>query len=116
MAELQTEEDDAQAAYQNELQDSKVSNAEKTQDVTYKTHEYTALDNTVADLGSDHQTTSDELAAVNEYFAKVKDRCVAKPDKYEDRKARREQEIKGLEEAKSILESESGAFLQKRRK
>jgi len=113
MAELQTEEDDAQTAYQKEVQQGKVSKAEKDQDVTYNIREYTSLDKSVADLSSDLASTNEELAAVNEYFAKVKDRCVAKPDKYEDRKARREQQIKGLEEAKSIILSE-GAFLQRR--
>jgi len=114
LAELQTEEDDAQTAYQKEMQESKVSQATKDQDVAYKIKEYTSLDKNVAELSSDAATTSEELSAVNEYFAKVKDRCVAKPDKYEDRKARREQEIKGLEEAKSILESEGAVFLQRR--
>jgi len=115
LAELQTEEDDAQTAFEKEVQAGKVTKAEKNQDVSYNTKEYTSLDKSVSELSSDHATTNEELSAVNEYFAKVKDRCVAKPDKYEDRKARREQEIKGLEEAKAILESESATFLQKRR-
>jgi len=114
LAELQTEEDDSQTAFDKEIQAGKVTKAEKDQDVSYKTKEYTYLDKTVSELQSDSATTSEELAAVNEYFAKVKDRCVAKPDKYEDRKARREKEIKGLEEAKSILEGEGAAFLQRR--
>jgi len=114
LAELQTEEDDAQSAYEKEMQASKVTKATKDKDVDFKTKEYTTLDKNVAELTSDHTTTSEELAAVEEYFAKVKDRCVAKPEKYEDRKAKREQEIKGLEEAKSIMESEGVMFLQKR--
>jgi hypothetical protein len=115
LAELQTEEDDAQTAYQKELQESRVSKATKDADVSYKIKEYTALDKSVSELSSDYATTNEELSAVNEYFAKVNDRCVAKPDKFEDRKARREEEIKGLEEAKSILDSESSSFLQRRR-
>jgi len=114
LAELQTEEDDAQTAYEKEMQESKVSKATKDQDISYKTKEYTSLDKSVAELQSDAATTNEELAAVNEYFAKVKDRCVAKPDKYADVKAKREEEIKGLEEAKSLLESE-GSFLQRRK-
>merc|ERR1719271_238339 len=101
-------------AYNKEVQESKVSKATKDQDVSFKTKEYTALDKSVAELSADAATTTEELAALNEYFAKVKDRCVAKPDKYADRKARREQEIKGLEEAKSVLESEASTFLQRR--
>jgi hypothetical protein len=50
-----------------------------------------------------------------EYYGKIKERCIAKPETYEERKARREAEIEGLKEALSILESEA-AFMQKGRK
>jgi hypothetical protein len=43
----------------------------------------------------------------------LKDRCVAKPESYEDRKARREAEINGLKDALNILESET-AFVQRK--
>lgn len=110
LAELQTEEDDAVSAFNKEVQAGKVSKAEKDQDVAYKTREYTALDKSVAELTSDRATTNEELSAVREYFAKVKDRCVAKPDNYEDRKARREKEIRGLEEAKAVLDSQTASL------
>lgn len=48
-----------------------------------------------------------ELDAVMEYFARIKDRCVAKPETYEDIKKRREAEIAGCKEALSILEGEA---------
>jgi len=115
LAELQTEEDDAQGAYDKEVQAGKISKAEKDQDISYNTKEYTSLDKSVTELSSDSSTTSEELSAVNEYFAKVKDRCVAKEPKYADLKAKRAREIKGLEEAKAILESESSSFLQRRK-
>ena len=50
-----------------------------------------------------------------EYYGKIKERCVAKPETYEQRKARREAEIDGLKEALSILENEA-AFMQRSRK
>lgn len=115
LAELQTEEDDAQTAFEKETQQMKVTKAAKEQDVLYKTKEYKALDKSVSELSSDFSTTSEELAAVEDYWAKVKARCVAKPESYADKKARREQEIKGLEDALSILDSESSSFLQRRR-
>jgi len=52
---------------------------------------------------------------VLEYFAKINDRCIAKPETYEDRRARREAEISGLKEALQILESET-AFVQNRKR
>jgi len=55
---------------------------------------------------------ANELGAVDEYYSKLKDRCIAKPETYEERKARREAEIQGLKQALSILESET-AFVQR---
>jgi len=49
-----------------------------------------------------------------EYYGQIKERCIAKPETYEDRKGRREAEIKGLKDALSILENEA-AFLQRKR-
>merc|ERR1712217_196952 len=44
-----------------------------------------------------------------------KDRCIAKPETYEQRKARREAEINGLKQALSILDDET-AFVQRGKK
>ena len=53
-----------------------------------------------------------ELAAVNEYLNKIEKECIAKPETYAERTARREAEINGLKEALEVLENES-AFIQK---
>lgn len=74
----------------------------------------TSLKKAIADLSSDKDAMDSELSAVNEYYSKLKDRCVAKPETYEVRKARREAEIKGLKTGLNILESET-AFLQRKR-
>jgi hypothetical protein len=52
---------------------------------------------------------------VNEYYGKLKDRCVAKPESYEERKRRREAEIAGLKEALSVLETEVALVQRKHR-
>merc|ERR1719321_364592 len=93
-------------------QENKVTKMTKEQDVKYKTKEFTALDKDVAELTADRDGSQTELDAVLEYDTKIKDRCVAKPDPYEERKKRREAEIAGLKEALSILEGQ--AFLQRR--
>merc|ERR1719445_199699 len=85
----------------------------KSQDVKYKTKEFKTLDKSISDLTGDKDTTSTELAAVLDYYGKIKERCIAKPETYEERKARREAEINGLKEALSVLESET-AFVQRR--
>merc|ERR1711865_1193074 len=69
---------------------------------------------TRSDLSGDRDTTSTELSAVMDYYGKLKGRCIAKPESYEERKARRTAEIEGLKEALQILESET-AFMQRGR-
>merc|ERR1719298_288034 len=92
-------------------QENKVTKTVKTQDVKYKTQEFTSLDKDIAELSSDRESTNTELDAVLEYDEKIKDQCIAKPEPYEERKKRREAEIAGLKEALEILEGQ--AFLQK---
>jgi len=65
----------------------------------------------LTELTGDKDTVTSELDAVNQYFGNLKDRCIAKPEPYEERKARRDAEIKGLKQASEILESET-AFTQ----
>jgi len=115
LAAEETEEDSSQADYEKMTQENKVTKTLKNQDVTYKTKESKSLDKAVADLTADHESTSAELTAVMEYYAKIKERCIAKPETYEARKARREAEIKGLKEALQILQDET-ALVQRGKK
>jgi chromosome segregation ATPase len=112
LAKEESQEDDAAALYDQTTQENKVTKTMKDQDLKYKTAEVKSLAKAVADLSSDKETLSTELAAVNEYYAKLKDRCIAKPETYEERKARREAEINGLKEALQVLETET-AFVQR---
>merc|ERR1719231_199851 len=81
------------------------------QDVKYKNAEAASLDKAISEHSSDRDSTNTELKAVLQYYTKLQERCVAKPESYEERKARRESEINGLKEALSVLENET-AFLQ----
>jgi len=112
LAKEETQEDDAKALYDDITQENKVTKTMKDQDLKYKTAEVKSLAKATADLSSDKETLSTELAAVNEYYAKLKERCIAKPETYEERKARRTAEINGLKEALQVLESET-AFVQR---
>jgi len=115
LAEEEQEESDAQSEYEKVTQENEVTKTTKTQDVKYKTIEFVGLDKAVADLSSDKATANTELSAVMEYYGKIKDRCIAKPESYESIKKRRDAEIAGLKEALSILEGES-AFTQSRKR
>jgi len=110
-----SEEADSAANYETTTQENKVTTATKEQDAKYKTQEATSLDKEISELSGDRDTTNTELTAVLEYYGKIKERCIAKPETYEERKARREAEIQGLKQALEILENEA-AFVQRSRK
>merc|ERR1719231_1846508 len=115
LAKEESEEADSAESYEKTTQENKVATTTKSQDAKYKTAEAAGLDKEIAELSSDRDTSNSELAAVMDYYGKIKERCVAKPETYEERKARREAEIEGLKEALSILENEA-AFMQRGRK
>jgi len=112
LAQEEQEEADAQAEYDTMTQENKITTATKQQDAKYKTQEHTKLDSSIANLSGDRDTANTELSAVLDYYDKLKDRCIAKPETYEERTRRREAEIAGLKQALQILEGES-AFLQR---
>merc|ERR1719333_1693104 len=116
LAERETSEADAEAQYQKITQENKVTKTLKDQDVKYKTAEFKSLDKAISEMTSDKETATTELDAVMEYYGKLKDRCVAKPEPYEERKRRREAEIQGLKEALEVLESEAASFAQRGRR
>merc|ERR1719219_1138708 len=106
-------EEMAVADYEKETKENAIEKAAKEQDVKYKTKEADGLDAAVAEATSDKEGVEAELEPVLKYLATLEDRCIAKAETYEDRKARREAEIAGLKEALSILEGQS-AFLQRK--
>jgi len=107
LQEIESTEQTSAAEYDKETKENEVSKATKSQDVKYKTKEAKGLDESVSEASSDRASVQSELDAVMEYYAKIKEKCVAKADSYEEIKARREAEIAGLKEALEILESEA---------
>merc|ERR1719413_19167 len=113
LAKEEAEEADAQSDYEKVSQENAVTKTLKDQDVKYKTQEAASQDATVAEYSSDRETANAELSAVLEYYSKIKERCIAKPETYTERQRRRQAEISGLKEALSILEDET-AFVQRK--
>jgi len=111
LSEMISTEETSQSEYDSETKQNEISKAMKEQDVKYKSAEATGLDKSVAEMSSDKEGVQTELDAVLEYLASLEKQCIAKPESYSDRRARREAEISGLHEALSILDSET-AFLQ----
>merc|ERR1719270_2719258 len=113
LAKEEAEEEDAQSEYEKVSQENAITKTLKDQDVKYRTQEAESQDATVAEYTGDRETTSAELTAVLDYYGKIKDRCIAKPETYTERANRRQAEIAGLKEALSILEDET-AFVQRK--
>merc|ERR1719503_311899 len=107
LSEVVAEEQMAAGTYEAQTKENGFTKLTKEQDVKYKTKEAASLDKSLSDGQADLASVQDELDAVNSAWSSLKSQCIAKPESYEDRKARREAEINGLKEALEILESES---------
>merc|ERR1719198_2420215 len=112
LADTETEEQNAQDEYDDMKKENEITRATKGKDVEYKTKEYKGLEKAVEEATGDLRGVETEHAAVKEYWDKIREECVAKPEPYEERKRRREAEIAGLKEALTILEGEA-VLLQK---
>eukprot|EP00747_Dinoflagellata_sp_TGD_P165192 gnl/TRDRNA2_/TRDRNA2_186164_c0_seq1.p1 gnl/TRDRNA2_/TRDRNA2_186164_c0~~gnl/TRDRNA2_/TRDRNA2_186164_c0_seq1.p1 ORF type:complete len:724 (+),score=259.28 gnl/TRDRNA2_/TRDRNA2_186164_c0_seq1:81-2252(+) len=106
LAQVQAQEQAAIEEYEKISQENQVTKTMKTADVKYKSQESTQLDKFAAEADQDRTGVQQELDAVLEYYEKLKPQCIAKPDTYEEKKARRDAEIAGLKEAHEILAAE----------
>merc|ERR1719497_253463 len=113
LAEVIATEEMAAADYEKETKENAIDKATKEQDVKYKAKEADELDAAVAEATADKTGVQAELDPVLKYLATLEDRCIAKAETYEEKKAKREAEIAGLKEALSILEGQS-VFLQRK--
>jgi len=116
LIEMTSTEEASQADYDQETKDNEIEKVTKEQDIKYKSEEATGLDKATAEATSDKSGVQEELDAVLEYLKGIEDRCIAKPETYEERVRRREAELAGLREGLSILENETSFLQQKTRK
>merc|ERR1719386_49902 len=93
LSEMVVAEQTAEANYEKTTKENAVTKVTKEQDVKYKTQEYTALDKELGELSSDREGVQTELSAILDYLKELNNMCIAKPETYEERKAKREAEI-----------------------
>jgi len=115
LAEAETTESEAIEAFKALIQGNAVSKAKKEAEVKAKTSEAKSVEVALTHHKQDWETESAELDAVLDYIQKLKPQCESKAMSYEERKARRDAEVAGLQEALTILEGEDvAAFIQKK--
>jgi len=112
IAEMNVAESVSQAEYDKDTRANEIEKASKETAVKYMVKEAASLDKSVAEARSDREGVETELSAVLDYTAKLEEICIAKPETYAERAARRESEIAGLKEALQILEGQA-ALLQR---
>merc|ERR1712176_191537 len=107
LAEMRATEEASAAEYDKQTKENAILKATKEQDVKYKTKESVSLKKSATEMEGDRSGVQDEMAAVLVYLKKLEDKCIAKPESYEEQKKRREAEIAGLKEAYEILDGEA---------
>ena len=105
-------EEAAAKEYDEFMQDSAVDKAAKSKDIEHKSGKKTNQEQTLVEKKDDLFSTQKELDAAMTYYEKLKPSCVDAGVSYEDRVARRKEEIESLQEALRILNGEDIAFLQ----
>jgi cell division septum initiation protein DivIVA len=96
----------AQKEYDEFMTDSKVDKSEKSTAIEHKTAKKQDESQALTTKKEDLEGTQKELDAALAYFDKLKPSCVDSGVSYEDRVARRKEEIESLQEALKILNGE----------
>merc|ERR1719387_1911622 len=104
LAEAKAEESAAVDEYEQLTQQNKVSKTSKLTEAKEKKSEAKTVEMNLLNYKEDYDSTLKEVDAVHSYLDKLKPQCETKVMTYEERKAKREQEIGGLKEALTILE------------
>merc|ERR1719152_403084 len=110
-AETKASEDQAQTEYDEFMSDSAVDKASKTKDIEHKTSKKQNEEQALTEKKTDLESTQKELDAALAYYEKLKPSCVDSGESYEERVARRKEEIESLQEALRILNGEDIALL-----
>merc|ERR1719183_2945795 len=104
-ADTSAAEEAAQKEYDAFMADSKADKAAKETDIEHKTAKKQDRNQDLTVAQEDLAGTQKELEAALGYFDKLKPSCIEAGVSYEDRVARRKEEIASLQEALKILEA-----------
>jgi hypothetical protein len=96
-------EDAAQTEFDEFTSDAAVDKATKTADMKHKSEMKVKAESALQTAKKDLEGVTSELDAALEYYEKLKPSCVDAGESYEERVARREEEIQSLKEAVKIL-------------
>jgi predicted TIM-barrel fold metal-dependent hydrolase len=105
-AETSASEAQAEKEYDTFMSDSAVDKAQKSKDIEHKTMKKQNEEQELQEKKGDLEGTQKELDAALAYFDKLKPSCIDSGVSYEDRVARRQEEIESLQEALRILNGE----------
>jgi len=105
-AETSASEAQSQKEYDDFMTDSSVNKAQMEKDVEHKTMKKQNEEQALQEKKGDLEGTQKELDAALAYYDKLKPSCIDSGVSYEDRVARRQEEIESLQEALRILNGE----------
>lgn len=105
-AETTASEAQSQKEYDTFMSDSAVDKAQKNKDIEHKTTKKQNQQQNLQEKKGDLEGTQKELDAALAYYDKLKPSCINSGVSYEDRVARRQEEVESLQEALRILNGE----------
>merc|ERR550537_1451077 len=106
-AETTSAESEAAKAYDRFMAESNKDKAVKAADLEHKKKSKVQAESDLNDTQKDLAGTQEELDAALVYYEKLKPSCVAQPEPYEKRVAKREEEIESLRMALKILSGDA---------
>merc|ERR1719263_68970 len=109
LAELNSVEEAAVREYDEMSKEFTFSKIDKEKAIKYKTREAAQLDKYAVEHTTDLEGVQSELDANNEALSKLQAMCIGKAETYDERVARRQEEIDGLHNTLEALEAEQAA-------